>query len=110
MLPHGPFLAVAFTAGEAHKEKGHQKEGYEEEEGLGLAQDSCLFLGLCHEDPRLYRIGPPAVASLTRSDGRARERQARRLLPAPACVCSARRGCHSLWRVDPSGLTRGVNP
>ena len=32
---------------------------------------------------------------LTRSDGRARERQAGRLLPAPACVCSARRGCHS---------------
>jgi len=24
---------------------------------------------------------------LTRSDGRARERQARRLLPAPACAC-----------------------
>ena len=31
----------------------------------------------------------------TRSDGCAKERQAGRLLPAPACVCSARRGRHS---------------
>ena len=63
-----------------------------------------------HGDPCRYLLGPPPVASLTRisgaperqarrltrSDGRARERQAERLLPAPVCVCSARRGRHSL--------------
>ena len=57
--------------------------------------------GIHHGDPCRYLLGPPPVASLTRisgaperqarrltrSDGRARERQAGRLLPAPACVC-----------------------
>jgi len=63
---------------------------------------------LRHGDPCRYLRAPPPVSTHpvegaperqarrpTRSDGRARERQAGRLLPAPACVGSARRGCHS---------------
>ena len=61
-----------------------------------------------HGNPCRYLRGPPPVSTHpvegaagrqarrpTRSDGGARERQAGRLLPAPASVCSARRGCHS---------------
>ena len=98
--PKPPFgLILDSTAVFASSQAVQEAASFGRSHQLGTYTGACpipaaetLILSTCplvcsSRRPRRYLCGSPPVASLTRSDGRARARQARRLLPAPACVC-----------------------